>query len=282
MPFNDRYNTDDVLLRAVSIGLLDFLNKKLHIQQVVADDDVRDIPVPFYYYMYGSERFMQDFYLNYQPNCDGPGFVEGNVDPVPRGVVNLTTIGINTAALTNKFNRGTYNKEVDGVVKAYSAYLNVVPLTLTYDVEILSNTIVEAFKIIQETIATFYKAATFAVDYKGMRIPVQIGFSQDFTVEKPIAFTYGDDNKIEVKFSIEMEAYQPILDATTEMFRGTTMHHGIGNEIYSVSGVSGTFAKFEAQVDPEMTKIINESNDDGTNNHGVIGPDAPDIPTTDI
>jgi hypothetical protein len=284
LPFNDKYNTDDVLLRCIAIGLLDFLNKKVYITQVVSDEDVRQIPVPFFYAMYGSERFLQDFYINYQSNCDGPTFTEGNTDPVPRGVINLTAMTINTAALTNKFNRGTYNKEVDGSIQAFSAFLNVIPLTLTYDVEILSNTLVEAYKIIQETIATFYKAATFAVDYKGMRIPLQVGFSQDYAIEKPITFTYGDDTSkaISIKFTLEMEAYQPVLDATTEMFRGKTMHHGIGNEMFSYSGVSGVFAKLSVDVDPQMTDIKNETDANGNpvepGISGINGPPPPQIP----
>lgn len=282
MPFNDKYNTDDVLLRCIAVGLLDFLNKKVQITQVVADDDVRLIPVPFFYAMYGSERFLQDFYINYQANCDGPTFTEGNTDPVPRGIVNLTAMSINTAALTNKFNRGTYNKEVDGSIQAFSAFLNVIPLTLAYDVEILSNTLVEAYKIVQETISTFYKAATFAVDYKGMRIPLQVGFSQDYTIEKPLTFTYGDDNKISIKFTLEMEAYQPVIDATSEIHRGKTMHHGIGNEIFSYSGVSGTYAKLSVDVDTQMTETKNGTDANGNpldpGMSGINGPPPPQIP----
>lgn len=278
MAFNDKYNTDDVLLRGIAIGLLNFLNNKVKIAQTVADDDVRQVDVPFYYYMYGSERFMQDFYLNYQADCDGPTVTEGNTDPVPRGVINLTAMGINTSALTNKFNRGTYNKEVNGSIQAHSAFLNVIPLTLAYDVEIQCNTVVEAYKIIQKILATFYKAATFAVDFMGFRVPVQVGFSQDYITEKPITFTFGDDNKIEVKFNLEMEAYQPVVDEASEMFRGKTMHRGIGNEIYAISGVSGVFAKFSAEVDSEMTRIKNESDDTNVNQYGINGPDAPEIP----
>lgn len=259
MGFNDKYNTDNVHFRAVIIGLLNFLNTKVQFEQVVSDDDVRMIPVPFYFYQFaGDERFMQDFYLYYKPDCDGPTKAEGNYDPVPRGVINMTTAQVNTAALVNKFVRGTYNKEVDGRIEARSAYINVIPLTIGFDVEILSNGVVESMKIVQEAISIFYKAATFNVDYKGFRVPCQIGFSEEYNVEKPITFSFGDENKVTIKFTIEMETYLPVIDNNkltgSDMFRGDTMFHGIGNTQYAISGVSGTYASFSSEVDPSMTK----------------------------
>jgi hypothetical protein len=258
LAFNEKYNSDDVIHRNIIIGLLNLLNRRIVYNQVVGPDEVKEISVPFFYFMYNDERFMQDFYQLNGLECDGPQYVEGNIDPIPRGVINMSSMTVNSAALTSKFVRGTFNKEVDGTLKAYSAYLNPIPLTLIFDVEIICNTFTESLKIIQQTIDTFYKVAIFAIDYRGLRVPCQVGFSQDYNIEKPITFSYGEENKITMKFTLEMETYQPVFDKPSERFRGNIMDHGIGNEIFSVSGLSGHsgidyIAKLSVETNPSLT-----------------------------
>ena len=262
MPFNEKFNTDDVLFRSLMIGLLNFLSNKIQIKQALDAAEERMVPVPFFPIMYGDERFLQDFYLLFGADCDGLKYVEGNYDPVPRGILNLSSLTINSAALTNKFVRGTYNKEVAGQIQAFSSYLNVIPLSIVWDIEIIAASLVEAYKITQQTIATFYKAATFSVDYAGFRVPCQVGFSQDYSIEKPVTFSYGEENKITIKFTIEMEAYQPVVDPASEIFRGKTMYRGIGNVIQAVSGVSGAsgynIAKLEVDADNNLTGFLDQ------------------------
>lgn len=252
MAFNEKFNSDDVLYRNIIVGLLNLLNRKIIYFQTIGPDEVKELSVPFFYFMYQDERFMQDFYQLNGVDCDGPQFAEGNIDPVPRGVLNMTSMTVNSASLTNKFVRGTYNKEVDGTIKAFSAFLNPIPLTLLFEVEIICSSFTEAMKIIQQTIDTFYKVAIFAIEYKGLRVPCQVGFSQDYTIEKPVTFSYGEDNTITMKFTLEMETYQPVFDKPSERFRGNVMDHGIGNEVYSVSGMSGrTGVDYLAKLNPD-------------------------------
>ena len=295
MAFNDRYNTDDVHMRAVLVGLINLLNKNVLIEHVISDTESKMTSIPFYPAMANDERFMQDFYMHYHPDCQSY-YVEGNYDQIPRGVIELSSFTIDSASLVNKFVRGTYHRQdTDGQVKAFSDYINVIPIRMTYDVEIICGSLLEAFKVVQEFIATFYKAATYQVSYKGFRVPCQVGFAQDYTIEKPTEFSYGDDKTIKVNFPLEMETYQPVVGdpfqrrggvpktvigengststgSDTEMFRGNTMHRGIGNIIYEVSGVSGQFASFEAEIDPSMTK---DTEEDTTTEPGVQNPPTP-------
>lgn len=261
--FNEKFNKDEVLYRNIIVGLLNVLNRRIVYNQVIGPDEIKEVSVPFFYFMYNDERFMQDFYQLNGQECDGPTFAEGNIDPVPRGVINMSSLTINSAALTSKFVRGTYNKEVDGTIKAFSAFLNPIPLTILFDVEIICATFTESAKILQTTIDTFYKVVIYAVDFNGLRVPCQVGFSQDYTIEKPTTFSYGEDNKITTKFTLEMETYQPVFDKPSERFRGNVMDHGIGNEIFSVSGLSGHsgvdyIAKLSAEAAPGLTADLDE------------------------
>jgi hypothetical protein len=270
------------------VGLLNFLTDKVQIKQAIQADEERLVPIPFYPRFYGDDRFAQDFFLLYGSDCDGFKYAEGNYDPVPRGIIDLTSLTINSSALTNKFVRGTYNKEVAGQIQAYSSYLNVIPLSLVWDVEIITASVGESFKIVQQIIATFYKAATFSVDYNGFRVPCQIGFAQDYNIEKPITFSYGEDNNIFVKFTIEMEAYQPITDPKTEVFRGKTMYRGIGSVIEHVSGVSGSSGFDRVRLEVEASNGLNdllESDQPPPDNKAPYGYDAngnPIKPTTSL
>ena len=291
-------------MRAVMVGLINLLNKNVVIDQVISDTEITAVPIPFYPAMANQERFMQDFYMYYHPDCQ-TSYAEGNYDQIPRGVIQLSSFTIDSASLVNKFVRGTYHKQVDGQVKAYSDYVNVIPIRMSYDVEIVAGSVLEAFKIVQEFIATFYKAATYQVSYKGFKVPCQVGFAQDYTIEKPVEFTFGDDKKISVNFPLELETYQPVVGdpfsqrggvprtvtggavsgvsgsaasggSPTEMFRGNTMNRGIGNITYEVSGVSGVFVKFEGELDPSMTRDIEEdTSNPGTQNQPTPPPIEP-------
>lgn len=232
MAFAENFNFDDILYRNVIVGLLNFLNKRVQYQQVEgpAFEDIKLLSVPYFFEMNGDERFLQDFYMNYGPSCDGPGYAEGNYDPIPRGIVSLQSVSVNSGALTNKFVRGTYNKqESDGTVKAYSANINVIPVTLSLGIEVHCSTYQQSLKIMQQTIATFYKAGQFAIDYNGLRVIADIGFPEDYPINKPIEFSYPDKKTIIMSYSLEIETYQPVIDAYTSRFRGNIMDHGIGN-----------------------------------------------------
>ncbi len=246
--FGQHYNTDNILFRSVIIGTLNLLNRNIAYEQSESETETKELTVPFFYYMFQNERFMQDLYGMYETDCK-PTVAEGNYDPVPRGVINIASLSINSASLTSKFTRGTYNKEVDGTVKAFSAYLNPIPLKIMFDVEVICGTYLESFKIIQSIIDTFYKVATFAVDFKGLRVPCSVGFSEDYSIERPVTFSFSEDSKIVMKFNLEMETAQPVFDKSSERFRGNVMDHGIGNEI----GTSG-YANLELTPNPSLTK----------------------------
>ena len=258
--WNAQWNTDDVLLRSVIIGLLDLLNTRVQIKQVLTDTPAL-ISVPFFYAQFGQERFLQDFYMQYQDRCDGPAYTEGGAMPVPRGIVSLTAVSVNAASLTSKFVRGTYNKEVNGQVQAFSSYINNIPLTLNFDVEIICNTLLEAFKITQAALGSLYKAAKFNVDYAGFMCACQVGFSEDFSTEKQLQFTYGDaEDRVTIRFTVEGEVYLPVPDMVEERWRGNVMDGGIGNVIVKHDDGTTT-AEFGVTVQGEDPRLPTPRNE---------------------
>jgi hypothetical protein len=213
--FLHKYNTDNVHSRAVIVGLVNLLNTVVQYDNILGDNTFDRVTVPFFYSMTGDERFLQDFFLEWS-DCVHPKHADGNYDVIPRGIVTLTSNTINTSAMTHRFVRGSYAKEVDGQLQTYNAFLNSIPLAMQFDVVIEADTNLDAFKIQQSIIETFYKTQVYSVSYKGFRVPCQVGFPEDYGLEKTFEFTYQTESKIEVKFQLAVETYMPVIDPTTE------------------------------------------------------------------
>jgi hypothetical protein len=227
--FLEKYNTDEVFLRGLIVGMLRALNEKLTYKQVNDQQQVLEVFIPFFYSMTGDESFLQDYFLQYE-DCNGNAvFAEGNYDVIPRGIINLTAIGIETSGLTNGNVRATYNQEdARGQMRAYSAYLKSIPLSGSFSVTIKTDTLLDAFKLFQSTIETFYKVLEYSFDYEGMRVPVQVGFPETYDNDKQQEFTYQTIQKrIQFTFSLQVETYYPQKDMATERFRGNMMQAGI-------------------------------------------------------
>lgn len=235
MNFLEKYNTDDVFFRGVIIGLLSKLNETINYEQTGSDQVRRVVYIPFFYSMVGDEPFLQDFYLSYE-DCDGnPAFAEGNYDVVPRGIIEMSTMRIDTASATTKFVRASYVKEVvkeiGSEMVTYSSYMNPIPLGISMSAKIKADTTLDAFKIQQSVLEILYKRFIYYFNYKGFRIPVQVSLGDAVPDKQPNSFTmsYGSERGqgVTLSFSMELETYLPQLDLTTERFRGNLMQGGI-------------------------------------------------------
>jgi len=235
MDFLEKYNTDDVFLRGVILGLLSKLNETVTYTQIDSNQVKSVIYIPFFYSMVGDEPFLQDFYLSYE-DCDGkPAFAEGNYDVVPRGMLEMGAIRIETSSATTKFVRASYVKEVEkdsgSEMKTFSSYLNPIPLGIQINAKIKADTTLDAFKIQQSVLEILYKRFVYYFNYKGFRIPVQVSLQDAPPDKQPNNFqmSYGSQRgeAITLSFSMELETYLPQLDLTTERFRGNLMQGGI-------------------------------------------------------
>ena len=222
-----KYNTDNVHARAVIVGLVNLLNSKIHFDNIYSDTDVKQVTVPFYYNFGGDERFLQDYFLQWN-DCITPQMVDGNIDPIPRGIVTLSSSTINTNMLTNRFVRGNYVKQIGNEVLTYNAFLNPIPLSMNFEVVITADTSLDAFKIQQAILETFYKTQVFSVEFRGFRVPCQVGFPEDQGIEKTFEFTYQSDTEIKFSAPLQLETYYPVTDPTTERFGGNRMNYPPG------------------------------------------------------
>jgi len=251
MSLYNTYNNENIISRAVIAGMLGVLNNGISYEQVWANDDIESVDIPWFYNQSGDERFMQDFYTHYA-DCNFPKRSDGNFDRIPRGILTYTGADIDSNRITNRFVQGRYVKEVDGKLQSFVSFLYSIPLTIKFDCELWLDTQVTALKVEQAIREAFYKTVTFYVYYKGMRLGCTSGFSEQIGVEKMIEYSFepGNEDIIKIKFTIEVETYQPVFDPTTEMDANNYIR-GIGYRLY----------------------------EDGTKNDGVITLNTPEDST---
>lgn len=234
MNFLEKFNTDDVFLRGVILGLLSKLNDEITYEQVGEDQTKTKIYIPFFYSLAGDEPFLQDFYLSYE-TCDGkPAFAEGNYDVIPRGILELSSVNIDAASSTSRFVRASYVKEVEketgSEMVTYSSYTNPIPLSIQVSARIKVDTINEVFKVQQSTVELLYKRFIYYFSYKGFRIPVQVSLPESLPERAAnFSFGYGQSRTdgMTLSFNMTLETYLPQVDLTTERFRGNLMQGGI-------------------------------------------------------
>jgi len=224
MNIGNKHNSDDVFSRAIVVGLINLLNNKIQYENYLSETDKKDIiEVPWFFNQSGDERFMQDFFQHWD-NCIHPKLATGNYDIIPRGVVTLIDETIDTGSMTNRFVRGSRVKEVNGQLQTFSAFLNSIPLNISFDCVIETDTYLDSLKIRQTIIETFYAVQVYHVTYKGVKIPCQVGFPEQVGIDKTFEYSYGDDTKTRLTFDLSLQTFQPVFDKTTERHNANRMN----------------------------------------------------------
>jgi len=228
-PLYQRYNYDNVFNRSVIAGLLYLLNHKLTYQQVWDDNTVENVTVPFAYNFAQSrdQRFAQDNYTFFGRECFSDKMIDGKFDMCPRFAVSYTGSTIDAANITNRFVKGNYMKDENGVLTSYTAFMYSIPLTLNFDFEGWIDHLETAFKIEQEIRDTFYKNQTYNVLYKGMKIGCRAGFPEQYgTGEKTVTYGFEQESQlIKMNFTLSVETYQPCFDESLSVPSDKTIEH---------------------------------------------------------
>lgn len=221
MAFLDKKNIDDSIIRANIVGLVNNLSNNIKFFNVWKNDELQEIRVPFFYAISGDEKILQDYFVTWS-DC-APNFVEGNVDWIPRGMISLQGFSVRPEELTSRYVRGFYTKETNGELRRYNSYINSIPFQLDFQAEILSDTMIDIFKIIQSITEFLYRTQVFSVNFRGFRVPSQVGFPDNEGIEKQFEFTYGLTDRLKTTFSIELHSFLPVVDNTQEMAASQTI-----------------------------------------------------------
>lgn len=208
--YNNKFNKDDVFIRNMIVCFLAELNKKIYYYNRIDNDKLNKVNVPCLYSITGQERFLKDEFF-YDPISLGMAI--GDYEKVPRVIVNLTGLTINTAEQTNKYNHTKIVRESNG--KMRTCYLNVewVPVQLSFDCNLVCSNNIELFKITECIISKIYKNPNyFKVDLGMCNVDGAFEVPENYSNEIPTEFGLNEKKEFRMNFGVEMKSFIPAFE----------------------------------------------------------------------
>jgi hypothetical protein len=280
--YNQEKNKDNTILRYMIVALLAELKDKVYYYNQIDDDTLQKIPVPFFYSITGDGRFLMD---NFLYDAESNSKAIGDYETVPRGIVNLTGISIDSGNQTNKFARGEFVQEWEGILKTFSLETNFLPLNLSFDCTVVCSSNLEMLKVTETLMSKLYKNNLFQVDLGMMRVQANFAVPEDYTQSRLFEFQLNEKKEWSVTFPIEVASFMPVFEGgilipevslmTKSAIKDNPTAQGVGmlragsgNELGIYFG--GIFQKFE--MTQESLLKVQAS---GTfSNKGYINPDS--------
>lgn len=217
------YNFDDIFLRNVIVGFINLTheNVRWYMQTGRAHTERREVRVPFYFSTTGSERYLQDNFLNDMVTDPANEKAEGTYDLIPRGILNLTGMSVVTNEITNKYVRVERTRmQDDGSLKTFSVETFWVPIEMEFECTIHVDSMADQLKCTEASMAAFYKHRPFQVDLVSMRIPAVAFFSEKYENDRTFDYKFEDKKSYTVKYPVTVKTSFPIFLNETEVFRG--------------------------------------------------------------
>jgi hypothetical protein len=280
--YNQEYNKDNTILRYMIVALLAELKDKVYYYNQIDEDTLKKIPVPFFYSITGDGRFLMD---NFLYDAEAKGKAIGDYETVPRGIIQLTGISIDSGNQTNKFARGEFVQEWEGILKTFSLETNFLPLNLTFDCTVICSSNLEMLKVTETLMSKLYKNNLFQVDLGMMRVQGNFSVPEDYTQNRLFEFQLNEKKEWSVTFPIEVASFMPVFEngilipevslMTKAAIKSNPTASGVGmlrsgadNELGIYFG--GIFQKFE-MTQESLLKVQPSS---GLSNTGYINPDS--------
>lgn len=222
--YNQIKNYDNSVLRYVIIALLAELRNKIYVYQHPDNDTTEKVEIPFIYSITGSERFLKDEFL-YDAIDNGKAI--GDYEKVPRGVLNIQSIGIDSGSQMNKFTQAKFVHEVDGILKTFYLRCCFLPLNLSFSCDVVCSSQLEMLKVTETIMSKLYAVNIFYVDLGMMQVQSSYTLPTDYSQERPVEFTMDGQKEYKVSFNIEVKSFLPVFehgityDEINEMVKGT-------------------------------------------------------------
>ncbi len=207
--YNQEYNKDSTILRYVIVATLAELRDKVFYYNRIDEDTLQKINVPFYYSVTGNERFLMD---NFVYDAIAEGKAIGDYEVVPRGVLQLSSLSIDSGSQTNKFVRGEFVREVCGVLRTFSLETNFLPLNMTFGVTVVCSNNLEMLKVTESILSKLYKTTTYSVDLGMFRVQASMAVPEDYSQDKLFEFALNDKKEFNVTFDIEVKSFVPVFE----------------------------------------------------------------------
>ena len=220
------FNKDDVTIRNILIGLLATLHDNIQWYNQIGSDikDRKLIKIPFYFSTTGTERYLQDNFLNNLEYTTEDFKAETFYNSIPRGIVDFKGLTVEAQSIVNKYVRMEHQvQEQDGTLNTYSSETFWVPILLTIEAKIYTDSILDQLKCTEGLIQTFFKSKSYQIDVGYTRIPCLIVFPDDYDNERTIEYSFTDKREFITTCSLQVKSFIPIFKPETRIFVGNRM-----------------------------------------------------------
>ena len=207
--YNEEFNTDNVILRYILVATLAELKNKVYFYNQVDEDTSVKVEVPFLPSITGNERMLMDLF---KFNAEKEAKAIGDYEVVPRGMVQLTGLSIDSGSQTNKYVRSEFVREYDGQLKTFSLQTAYVPINMSFDITVTCSDQLEMFKVTESVISKLYKVNYFQVDLGMMRVEGSFEVSEDYAQNRLYEFGLSDKKEFEVTFPLEVKSFMPVFE----------------------------------------------------------------------
>lgn len=272
--YNQIHNYDGSVIRYVIVALLAELRNRVYIYQKDVDDAgetvLTKVDVPFMYSVTGSERFLKD---EFQYDAEANGKAIGDYERVPRGVLQLESIGIDAQSQMNKFVQTKLTHEVRGELRTLYMRCCFLPLNISFSCNFVCSNQLEMLKLTESVMSKLYAANIFYVDLGVMTIQSSYTLPTDYQQQRSTEFGLNEKKEYTVSCSIEVKSFMPVfehgvlIDEIMDMLKDLDTNDGVimlredeYGRLKMQSG--GTIESFESGVFfEEMPKSVMWSND---------------------
>jgi len=231
--YNQTKNYDNSVVRYIIVALLAELRDKIYIYQHLADGTSERVDIPFMHSITGSERFLKDEFM-YDSIDNGKAI--GDYEKVPRGVLNIQSISIDSGSQMNKFIQARFVHEVDGMLKTFYLRTCFLPLNLSFTCDMVCSSQLEMLKVTESVMSKLYAVNVFYVDLGMMHVQASYQLPVDYSQERPLEFAMDGQKEYKVSFAIEVKSFMPVFE-----------HGIIFDEIYDmVKKNEGTIMTFRS------------------------------------
>ena len=216
---------EDVFFRDLTACVLDTLEGQIRWINRFSSGDV-NVNVPFYYSLTGDERYLLDTFAD--DVVSENRFIELNTDIIPRGHITLTSFNINSDEFANPNVWLRMVVENEAEIRKILAKVRAVPITVSYDLEILLSSEIDIFKCSQAVMDTLWLYKFMYFEHNFMNIDAVILMPDNSSIEIAREKNMSSDNTIKMKVSFEVQTYYPAFRKDRVNATGYPRNYGDG------------------------------------------------------
>ena len=162
--------------------------------------------IPFFYALTGSsKRYVRHHYLREANSGD---MIEDVASlPIPRGVIGINDVEVNSEAKTNRFVHVEHDILEDGELKRISSEAEFVPITLNVQGKVVYNSINEMLDSFEYFATKFSERQKYQYMDLGVKISASLYMPSDFSGDIPFEWTFEDRTDLINEFSIQIVSF---------------------------------------------------------------------------